>query len=255
MTFLSTLLLSCSLLTAVSHSASVEVRTLAQVDAGIELENIAVRSNGKLLLTGINSATLHQFNPRTEEAPVAIAQIPNVNSLFGIVEIFPDLFAITAGNYSKSTSAVANSFSIWALDLGECGCNQTDSQPVLSKILDMPSARFLNGMTRIPTSPSAGLVNATILVTDTILGQIYHIDPTTGAQESILKSNATGTARPASLNPGVNGIKFLPNTNTLYYTSTISGTFGSIELSIDYANTSLPSISAASEWKVVASSG
>ncbi|CAG8982571.1 hypothetical protein HYALB_00007287 [Hymenoscyphus albidus] len=255
MTFLSTLLLSCSLFTAFSHSASVNVREVAKVDAGMALENLAVRSNGMILLTGLNSSILYQFDTTSEAAPIPIAQIPQVNSLMGIVEISPDLFAIAAGNYSRDTSAIPQSFSMWAINLEGCGCNETNTQPALSKIADMPDASFLNGLAIIPPSPEAGLTNATILATDTISGQIFHVNPTTGAQESVLKSIVTGKPKLGAVSVGVNGIEFRLQTDTLYLMNTVTGVYSSIDLVIEYPDDRpLPEINPIGEFKIIAQS-
>ncbi|KAH8591213.1 hypothetical protein B0O99DRAFT_744638 [Bisporella sp. PMI_857] len=237
-----------SIASAAAQSPASSVETLFNVSRGIELENIAVRSNGALLLTALNSPVLHQYKPYIEgSTSETVVTVPNVNSLFGISEVSPDIFAFAAGNYSRSTSAVVKSFSVWAVNL-------RTYPPVLSKITDLPNARFLNGLTSLPPPVhSKKEVNATILLSDTILGQIYHIDPTTGALEAVLQSNATGAARPASLQPGVNGLRYVPASRKLYYTNTIAGIFGSIKISITPSASALPAVTADGEWQNIVS--
>lgn len=53
---------------AIPSVSAVETKTLFQVGAGIELENIALRSNGKILTTSISQLLLFQFDPTSNQS-------------------------------------------------------------------------------------------------------------------------------------------------------------------------------------------
>jgi hypothetical protein len=47
----------------ISCATTLQHETILQMGAGIELENIAVRSNGELILTALNTPVIHCFKP------------------------------------------------------------------------------------------------------------------------------------------------------------------------------------------------
>lgn len=78
-------------------------RTVAQLDTvPTWLENIAIRANGDLLVTQLAPAPVLYTvkNPSSKHAvlePIYQWHEPNVTILLGIIETFPDTFAIIAG--------------------------------------------------------------------------------------------------------------------------------------------------------------
>jgi hypothetical protein len=220
-----------------------ESQTLFQVEKGVELENIAVRSDGRLLATGISRPVVFQFNPAFDTTPTELVSIPGVNSLFGIAEISPDVFAIAAGNFTRvPQSSTPGSFSVWCVNL-------QSPEPVVSKLLDFPNSGFLNGMAVIPANEEGA--NATILISDTAKGQIVHLDATTLSTAVVLNETADANN---TVSPGINGMRFRVENQTLYYTNTILAVFCSVKLSISYSDSGdLPSISAAGPFTTIAS--
>ncbi|KAG4438973.1 hypothetical protein IFR05_005545 [Cadophora sp. M221] len=225
-------------------ASAVETKTLFQVDAGIELENIAVRWNGNILATGISQPLLFQFDPTSDESLPTSVTIPGATSLFGIIEFSPDVFAVVAGNWTRGATLVPGTFSAWSV-------NFRSREPVVSKIVDFPQAAFLNGMTAIPR----GRNNATLLITDTGIGKIYHVDPTTSNFTTVLAPGpgANITANPAEPQAGINGIRYNALSKTLYYTNTMKAAFCKVELSITPSKDGLPSINPAGPYTVIAS--
>lgn len=63
-------------------------------------ENLAVRSNGQLLVTLLDVPEVYQIDPFGSHHTQLIEQIPVAGGLLGITEIQPDVFAIVAGNRS-----------------------------------------------------------------------------------------------------------------------------------------------------------
>ncbi|KAL5324978.1 hypothetical protein ACEPPN_006099 [Leptodophora sp. 'Broadleaf-Isolate-01'] len=225
-------------------ASALEIKTLFQVDTGIELENIAVRWNGNILATGVSQPLLFQFDPTSDQSVPTSVTIPGATSLFGITEFSPDVFAVVAGNWTRGATLVPGTFSTWSV-------NFRSKEPVVSKIVDFPQAAFLNGMTAIPR----GRKNATLLITDTGIGKIYHVDPTTSNFTTVLApaAGANTTANPAEPQAGINGIRYNALSKTLYYTNTIKTVFCKVELSITPSKDGLPSVTAAGPYTVVAS--
>lgn len=134
-------------------------------------------------------------------------QFPNAASALGIAEVELDVFAVAIGNWSYITgSATPGTWSVWAVDLcddEEWGRHKdSESRHQVHKVTDMPEARFLNGMTVLPTHPHI------ILVGDADRGVIYRVDIVSGAYSIAidnpdLKPNATATRE-----LGMNGIRY-----------------------------------------------
>ncbi|KAF4550577.1 Hypothetical protein D9617_16g013650 [Elsinoe fawcettii] len=231
-----TIIYYISLLVAVLPSQSQPLPGLVEIfraGPGTEFENIAIRRNGDLLVTAVGSNALFEVKPFAAEKAAPVASIPGATSLTGITEISRDLFAVVAGNYTRQASAQRGSFSLWAVDVS--------GRPVVSKIADLPAGGFLNGATTIP--PTAGSCrNGTALVSDTITGSIFHVDPNTSKVTLPFSVLANSTAPPAFVQSGVNGLRYLQSTKTLYFTNTIRAIFGSVKLQITSQGQGSPSI-------------
>jgi hypothetical protein len=71
---------------------------------GTWAENMAVRSNGQLLVTFITPPDLYLVDPVAPN-PQLIHRFPQAASLLGIAEVEKDVFAVVAGNFSVKTLA------------------------------------------------------------------------------------------------------------------------------------------------------
>ncbi|KAJ7818073.1 hypothetical protein B0H14DRAFT_2320791, partial [Mycena olivaceomarginata] len=93
-------------------------RLVLQSTPGLFLENLAVRPNGKLLITSPESSTLHMLDPTAENPTFdEVYTFPNV-TLFGIAEVQPDVYGIIAFVPNVTTiSAVPGTIAIWRPDL------------------------------------------------------------------------------------------------------------------------------------------
>ena len=182
------------------------------------VENIAVRSNGQLLVTILSSPELYQVNPFIPEKPVLINQFPNASGLLGIAEIEQDIFAVVAGNWSTVTFETTNgSYSIWRVDL-------TRVPPISTKITDIPEASFLNGMTLVERGSNF------LLISDSELGVVFRLDFLTG-QYGIVLDNALMKRVPNQIPLGINGIH--TRGGFLYFTNTFQGLFARVSIHSD----------------------
>lgn len=91
-----------------------------------------------------------------------IHTFPEALSLAAITEYKHDLFAVISGNFSPSTGNTGpGSWAVWSVDLrgvrlGED--NELLSLPKVSKIANIPQARFLGGMALLSEKQSTLLV-------------------------------------------------------------------------------------------------
>ncbi|KAH7012345.1 hypothetical protein B0J12DRAFT_778574 [Macrophomina phaseolina] len=185
------------------------VSTLYQFSSnGSWVENLAVRSNGELLVTRADVPELWSVSPSKGSASL-VYSFPNANGLLGITEICPDVFAVVAGVLSLSTAtATPGSFVIWKVDLKH-------RKPIVTLTKAIPEALFLNGVTTFDAK--LGIV----LIADSVKGAIWRLNTKTGAYSIALSDP---TMLPAPGQPiGVNGVKVF--NRHVYYTSSTQGRF------------------------------
>ncbi|PYH47647.1 uncharacterized protein BP01DRAFT_414485 [Aspergillus saccharolyticus JOP 1030-1] len=199
---------------------SAKSRTLFQYARnGTWLENVAVRSNGDVLVTRLGVPELWSVDPRGQRNASLIETFPNSRSLFGITEISEDVFALVAGNFSMGSLSTPGTYAIWKIDL------TTSDHPETSLITKVPKADFLNGLTLFN--------NNTLLSTDSAKGVIWRIDITHGNYSIAFSDPATMKPAPNSPKPvGINGIEV--RNNYVYYTSTTGMLFARVRFN-EYA--------------------
>ena len=171
------------------------------------VENIAVRSNGKLLVTLVTSPEVWQIDPTTQSGEL-LYHFPNATSATGISEVSPDVFAVAVGN--TTDVGVPGTWSVWKIDLNEKKAN-------ITKVVDVPSADFLNGNTPLTT-----LAN-TILLSDSSQGVIYRVNVVTGAYSIVISDPAFAPNPAAPLSIGINGIKY--KNRYVYFDNTFASPF------------------------------
>ncbi|KAK4198667.1 hypothetical protein QBC40DRAFT_298222 [Triangularia verruculosa] len=180
-------------------SLPLSTETVTQFGNPTWIENIAVRSNGDLLITELlpkpilyavidpaSSAPevrlLHDFS--AEEVPV--------EGLTGIAEISHDVFVLVGG------SAATLSFYAWSVNF------TSTHRPLVRKVADLKHVKLPNGVATLPGSSSS------VLIADSLGGLAWHLDIRTGksvvavqAPEMAFPPNETDPSRRV----GINGIK------------------------------------------------
>ena len=179
-----------------------------------DIENIAARSNGQLLLNLITEPSTYYIDPTNSNATAQhLYTFPNATSLTGIAEYAPDVFAVVVGNYTIAKYAgFPGSFAIWSLDVRSPGA------PVATKIAAIPEAHALNGMTAVKGSP--GL----LLIADSALGLVWSLNATSGIYQKAIQDPLLGPS--GSFPLGINGLHVYKN--TLYFTNSAQGFFGKV---------------------------
>ncbi|GME60473.1 Six-bladed beta-propeller TolB-like protein [Neofusicoccum parvum] len=191
-------------------------QTIYQFPDGTWVENIAVRSNGNLLVTLLTSPELYEIDPSRPESSSAhlVHRFDGNVGLFGITEVEADVFAVVGGNFSStSPSANTSSFAIWTADFSNCAGEE--DAPRISQAVAVPGAALLNGMTT--------LEDGIVLVADSTLGNVRRVDTRSGAVTIVLADEETMGWGNASAPVGIDGVR--REDGYLYYTNLIKGLF------------------------------
>ncbi|KAF7970901.1 hypothetical protein HWV62_22662 [Athelia sp. TMB] len=174
-------------------------------------ENMAVRSNGQLLVTLVDVPELWQIDPFGSHESQLLLKLPVAGGLLGIAEIQPDIFAVVAGS-----SLLPGFFSIWKIDLQA-------ASPTYTKVTNIPPAIMLNGATTLNENA--------ILVADSSAGVVYRVDTLSGNYSVVLDDPTMKAAAGSILHLGINGLHV--RDNYLYYTSSTQGIFVRIPINDD----------------------
>ncbi|KAK4215526.1 NHL repeat-containing protein [Rhypophila decipiens] len=186
------------LLTLGSAAPLVEPRQAAatQVVRLSSVENVAVRSNGQILATNMNQASLYTIDPVAKTSKTALS-VSGASGLSGIAEYAPDLFAVIGGK------------GIYKVDF-------TGAAPKSSLIKTITEASNLNGL--------ATFDNSTLLVADAGKGVVYKFDVNTGAYSVAIQDP---TMAPSGAIPfGIDGIKY--KDGVVWYTNIFKNSFHKI---------------------------
>lgn len=196
----------------------VQVETLYQFEDATFLENIAVRSNGHLLITTPVHPVVYAFDPKaTNSTPQVLHEFPDATGLTGITEVAPDFFTLITSIFDETFTTTPGSVCVWTLDL-------RGSQPVVNKLVCLPDTvdDMLNGMTPLDHAPGV------ILISASVSGSVYRLNVATGELGIVIKDPlfAPGSA----FHHGINGIHV--RGETLYFINSAQGFFGLVPISL-----------------------
>ena len=194
---------------------------------GYFLENLAVRSDGSVLVSSLLTKELWCVlgpDPSSDVPPVLVHTFEDL--VFSIVEVEPEIFIISLSDaYTTHESHLARvDLTGWA-----------PGDPVSPEIIYTFDyrVRMLNG--------SCLLAPAVMLIADALAGLIWRIDLGPGAHSArarIWMQHPTmapdpGSGVPPPPQPGINGIHYGPKTGYVYYTSTAEKVFMRIPVDAD----------------------
>ena len=201
-------------------SSELPVRMVYQFPHPSWAENIAVRSNGDLLISRADVPELNLIKPDSRNPNATVVhRFTDKLAVLGIAETTPDRFAVIAGNFSLSAGVTPGSFSIYTVTfLGRGPSAQVD------KVADLSEGIFLNGM--------SSLSGDTVLVGDFGGGKIYRVDINNG-NYSIISSDPLLTAVPNPItgSAGVNGLHVFEN--QVFFTNSGQGILGHFPIAAD----------------------
>ena len=223
----------CATLTAITHPNAANPLIGGYVfPKGAWIENIAIRSNGQQLLTRLDTPEIYllqleTMNPNT----VLVYRFPGVLALTGIVEIAPDVFAVSAGNYTLGSGPTTGSWAVWRLDLHGWDGTPSETEETLplpagrvSKIADVTEAAYLKGMSL--------LSNRYVLLSDFRAGVVYRLDVNSGAYKVVIEDSLmVAVPQPIFGASGVNGLRV--RDGYLYFTNTGQNVLAEIPINAD----------------------
>ncbi|KAF2184909.1 hypothetical protein K469DRAFT_727076 [Zopfia rhizophila CBS 207.26] len=186
-------------------TASNQALEVSQFAIGTWVENIAVRSNGKLLITMTTPPELWEIDPfQSPEANATklVRYFDGVERATGIIEVKPNVFMVAADS------------SIWQVDF------RNQRHISVSEVVNITTALLLNG----PITLDASTV--TILAADSQLGlicrrylvTIWRINTRTTDYEMSLQGNTMAPSDDLGLPLGVNGVRVWKD--YVYYNNT-----------------------------------
>ncbi|KAI0125300.1 hypothetical protein BJ170DRAFT_499486 [Xylariales sp. AK1849] len=187
--------------------------------SGTWIENIAVRSNGALLVTLLYPAPqLYLIPDPWSDSPAAelVYTFPDATGLLGITEIEPETFVLASGVFSD---AGGGNYSVWEVAF------RGSTTPAIRKITDIPSALLLNGVAAVPGCGSA------VLISDCAQGLVYRVDTRTGDHTTAVQVPEMAPIPGAASQIGINGIKI--RGGYLYFDNSYKATMYRIKLTRD----------------------
>ncbi|TVY67493.1 hypothetical protein LSUE1_G006601 [Lachnellula suecica] len=195
---------------------------IIQFSNGTFLENLTVSSNGQLLLGTLTAPHVYGLDPTSASPDLQVMHtFPDLQSTAGMAEVFPDIFAVITGNCNPSLhSSSRGTMVIWTLDL-------RSKIVVAKKIVDVPEAFILNGITTVPGSPGV------ILLSDSYAGSIYGLNVVTGNYSIVLSSPdfSPGNSTSALGNGlGINGIH--ARNGMVFFANSVKQTMGRFPLAV-----------------------
>ncbi|KAJ3145862.1 hypothetical protein HDU86_000629 [Geranomyces michiganensis] len=201
--------------------------TVAHFPKSTWLENIAVRANGKLLVTTLlPNAALYQIDPfQPHRKPVIVADFTSATAAgaFGIAELSNDRFYVGTNNFSNPTTAKPNT--IWKINMAKFDAAPYGKKHI-EKVIDItdPNA-LINGVTAL--DKRAG----TLLLADSNQGHVYVLDTVVRSYKKVQDDASMKALPDSTLQIGINGIQL--RGSTLYFTNTDHKTLTKVAIAKD----------------------
>jgi sugar lactone lactonase YvrE len=183
-----------TVLSALGSSPTPSMYEVYRFPNGTWVENIAVRPNGNLLVTLVNTPELWEITPSTHlghSTAQLLCHFDRADSVNGITELSPDIYAVVASN------------SVWKVDLSVC---QNVSKPI--QIATLP-AGTLNGMATLDEE------RRSVAISDSQLGLVWRLDTHTGNYTVIHQDETMAPTDELGLMLGINGLRI--TNGYLYY--------------------------------------
>ncbi|EXM15561.1 Six-bladed beta-propeller, TolB-like [Fusarium oxysporum f. sp. vasinfectum] len=178
------------------------------------IENVAIRSNGDLLMTTIGEGKVYSFSPNSTPAELrAMFKVEGVNALSGIAEVGQDFFAVTGGIFEGMYQNDTMNLSLLKFD---------GDKVSVSTVFQKSKYGPVNGILALPCHRHI------ILAADAERGEILRIDTTTGHVEVAIKDKALAPVSGGPFPVGVNGISIF--NDYLYFTNTAHQSFNRVKI-------------------------
>ncbi|KAK7969242.1 hypothetical protein PG988_008315 [Apiospora saccharicola] len=183
------------------------------------VENMAVRPNGDLLVTILSPTALLYLiqRPYSDEPSVSLVHDfrDQVQGLLGIAETKPDTFLV-AGSRTNLT-AQPNASAVFEVDFNNAAHSTTAATtPSTRLVANLTDAMVLNGAAALP---DCGRGHDTLLVADSLLGQVFRVNAATGHYDIAIKVPEMQGNPPGAFT-GINGVKV--HEGYLYFSNSVT---------------------------------
>jgi hypothetical protein len=190
-------------------------------------ENIAIRSNGQILVTQLYTPVIQQVDPTNRTAPITIHTFNTTTyaGLLGITEVSPDVFYVAVQAPYDANFSTTSPNAIFKVDLRHFATrNGTIVSPAaVTHVVDLPESGLLNGLVTLDSKH--------ILVANSFLGIISNVDIECGTYTIPLNISSLKYSPGASTPIGVNGLKFNPTKPSyLYFTNLAESTLSRVRV-------------------------
>lgn len=183
------------------------------------LENLAVRSNGNILVTEMSPVPrLHHISNPESPLPVStvIHTFNSTGAILGIAEVSPDVFLLVGGPQKALAQPIPGKNEVWKCDFN------TPGRPSISKAGNIPQITFANGITKLPGSDA-------VLIADSYKGSVYRFDIKNSSASLVLDyPEMKPLKNDLGLVLGVNGVHIYGD--FLYFTESFASTIYRIKI-------------------------
>ncbi|KIY03203.1 uncharacterized protein Z520_01670 [Fonsecaea multimorphosa CBS 102226] len=228
--YLSFLSLPALLTQTVALPASVSVAATAPPQAtivrrfpdGTALENLAVRSDGTILLTSLYTREIFYVDPMNPQNVYSIANLPPGDTFTSITEHGDDIFYVVSTSFQTNNHqpTAADTEKVWSFNLRDWSGKGNTSLP-LTLVSNITQGGFLDGLTSVDGTDY-------LLATDAQKPVIWRINTVTGAYGVSLNSSALAPVGTGAVLPngtvGANGLCY--RAPYAYFSNTRQKTFG-----------------------------
>lgn len=207
-----------------------DVTQLYQYPKDSWFENLAVRANGQLLVSRLDTGypSVIQFDPTNTTAPTTIFawNATQYRGCLGISETVPDVFYVILSAFQNSSFVkISGMNSIFKIDMNTFA--QTEGvvarNATVTKLVDITESDSLNGMATVDAS--------TILVGDIYNGWVYKVDTGTGNYSVAINDPNMKAPVGGTTTLGVNGLKIA--NSSLYWSNSALGSMYKINITSD----------------------
>ncbi|CAG9983030.1 unnamed protein product [Clonostachys byssicola] len=190
-------------------------RVVHQFPAPSWIENLAVRSNGQVLVTFISAPEVYLVDPSEPAKTVLIHKFSNVTAMSGIVEVEHDKFYVAGGVCDvKTMTSEVGSYKLWEIDMATF---DTSGEATVKEVLKLDKIACPNGLELLSRSEK------TILAADCEHGALFKIDIANGTHEIALEVDEMRNPENPFIPVSINGVKVLKD--YLYWTNTSKALF------------------------------
>ncbi|KAK0713671.1 hypothetical protein B0T26DRAFT_804394 [Lasiosphaeria miniovina] len=179
------------------------------------IENLAVRSNGQILVTLSSAPEVFLVDPADGSKTVLIHRFSDVSGLAGIIEVEHDKFYVAGGNFNLSTMVnQTGSYKLWEIDMTNF---ESDGRAVVEEVMKLDKIGLPNGMELLSRSEQ------TILAADCEAGAVFKIDLVNATHEMMIQVDEMQNPENPTLPIAINGIAV--HKEYLYWTNTSKALF------------------------------